>query len=133
LSPVLATKTEVMVLTVKCASHATKPDADQRRHRRFLAGLVDARAAAVEIREPDVRVRSCSLSNLSYGGMCFSTDAPLVQGAEHHFLIHLARPFGDLILVRARLVWTGVDEAGRQQAGAEFLESSKGWLGPGDA
>lgn len=126
----LATKTEGMTLTIKCASHSSKAVTDQRRHCRFLAGLVDARAAAVEIRPLDVLVRPCALSNLSYSGMCFSTDAPLVQGAEHHFLIHLPAPFGNLVLVRARLVWTGIDEAGRQQAGAEFLESSKGWLGP---
>ena len=129
----LATRTEVMVLTIKCGSPTSRGRTDRRRHRRFLAGLVDARAAAVELGQSDIQVRACSLSNLSYGGMCFSTDAPLVQGAEQHFLIHLPAPIGDLVLVKARLVWTGIDEAGRQQAGAEFLESSKGWLGPDEA
>jgi len=130
---VLATKTEFMVVTVRAVPQPMQARTDQRRHCRFPAGMVTARAAAIDIRQPDLRARPCSLANLSYGGMCFSADTPLVQGAEHHFLIHLAAPFDDLVLVKARLVWTGIDPAGRQQAGAEFLESSKGWLGPDEA
>jgi hypothetical protein len=105
---------------------------DQRRHRRLDAASLSARAAAILTQSQQLALRPCPLSNLSYGGMCCSTEEPLVVGAEYRFLIDLASPFDDLVLVKARTVWTGVDDTGRHQAGVQFVESSKGWFGPED-
>ena len=122
----------VMHLTIKSQWRDTPVDSDQRRHRRLDAASLSARAAAIVTDSRNLALRPCPISNLSYGGMCFSTDEPLVVGAEYRFLIDLASPFDDLVLVRARTVWTGVDDAGKHQAGVQFVESSKGWLGPDD-
>jgi hypothetical protein len=122
----------VMHLTIKSQWRDIPVNSDQRRYRRLDAASLSARAAAIVTQSRSLALRPCPLSNLSYGGMCFSTDEPLVVGAEYRFLIDLASPFDDLVLVRARIVWTGVDDAGRHQAGVQFVESSKGWLGPDD-
>ena len=126
----LGSSAAVLQLNGAAAVRAVSGPSDQRRHRRFVGVSVAARAATIDVRKPELRLRPCTLSNLSYGGMCFSTDAPVMQGGEYRFLINLSAPFDDVVLVKARITWTGVDEVGRPQAGAEFLESSKGWLGP---
>lgn len=103
---------------------------DRRRHRRFDTGSVTARVAIIDSGERGLRLGACTLLDVSYGGMCFTADQPLAKNVEHRFLIDLDAPFCDVVLVKARVVWTRIDEQGRQQVGAEFLESSKGWLGP---
>lgn len=123
---------EVMHITIRTQWRDTPVNSDQRRHRRLDAASLSARAAAIVTQSRDLALRPCPLTNLSYGGMCFSTEEPLVVGAEYRFLIDLASPFDDLVLVKARTVWTGIDDAGRHQAGVQFVESSKGWFGPDD-
>jgi len=121
---VLATKTEFMVVTVRAVPQPMQARTDQRRHCRFPAGMVTARAAAIDIRQPDLRARPCSLANLSYGGMCFSADTPLVQGAEHHFLIFKSLANKDLALSTPNPIPKIADVAGGQ--GTPYLMSAVG-------
>jgi hypothetical protein len=103
---------------------------DRRRHRRFATTPTDAAVALVRRTGAALEVDRCRLCNVSYGGMCLSVLQKLREDAEYPFLIGLGAPFHDLVLVKARVLWSAPEEAGGVRLGVEFVESSKGWLGP---
>ncbi len=106
------------------------PDLERRDCRRFGPMLVSARVAMVDPGGANLALAPCTLSNVSFGGMCFSTTRSVRENEEYRFLIEFTEPISDFVLVKARIVWCRAGETGYRQAGAEFLESSRGWLGP---
>jgi PilZ domain len=105
---------------------------DRRRHKRFEITSPEHRLALVtdsgskEEREP------CVLLNVSYGGMRFRASRALQEGAIHRFFIEMPLPIGFAVRVKARICWVWRFASQGYDLGAEFLESSKGWLGPED-
>jgi hypothetical protein len=105
---------------------------DRGRYKRFeiksrghgLALVTDS--GSKEEREP------CALLNVSYGGMRFRASRALQEGAIHRFFIEMPLPIGFAVLVKARMRWVRRSDSQGYELGAEFLESSKGWLGPED-
>jgi len=65
--------------------------------------------------------------NLSYGGICLRTRGPLSPGTS--LPLWVVTPLGTA-WVRARVNWVRRLDGGEFLAGAEYLESSKGWFGP---
>jgi len=70
-----------------------------------------------------------TLVNLSFGGMCVRTSARLQKGDERRFMIGLPSPLGSSVAVKARICWESPSGVGKRHLGAEFVESSIGWLG----
>ncbi len=62
--------------------------------------------------------------------MCFSTTRDVRQNEEHRFLIEFTYPDLEVMLLKVRIVWCRSADSTYRRAGVEFLESSKGWLGP---
>lgn len=102
--------------------------AERRRSRRFERESITACVALIRDGAPDLALEPCTLVNVSYGGMCLRAWRDLRRNRNYRFLLDLQAPFRDLVLVKARVLWIGADRA----AGVEFVESSKGWLGPED-
>ena len=126
-----APNTEVMVLKIRRHWRGMQtPSTDRRRYRRFDAASVVARVALIQSGPAGFCVRECDLRNVSYGGMCLETGLPLDKDARYRFLIDLGAPFSDLVLVTARVLWVGEQTQCGRQLGLQFVESSKGWLGP---
>lgn len=123
-------KTQVMVLTLQKHWRGIQGREDRRRHRRFDATSVGGRLAVVLQGDAELAVEPCTLVNVSYGGMCFRAPLALEDGSEHRFLLDLKQPFDDMVMVRARVRWADPGESNERTFGAEFIESSKGWLGP---
>jgi hypothetical protein len=128
----LDNKIHVILPRPESTWQAEYPEIDHRRFRRFGPQEVTVRVGMIDTRQPGLTLHPCRVTNLSYGGMCFSTDLALAEGEERRLLIDLADPFNDVVLVKARVVRAAADAEGRQQAAVEFVESSKGWFGPAD-
>jgi hypothetical protein len=111
---------------------ATPLVADRRRCRRFDAKTLAARASLIRTGRVGPELEPCTLLDLGYGGVSFRVPWAPDEHAEYRFLIDLAEPFSDLVLVRARVCWVRRAGAVSSEAGAVFVESSKGWLGPED-
>ena len=106
--------------------------ADRRRHKRFEITSRERGLALVKDSEGKEEREPCALLNVSYGGISFRASRALQEGAIHKFFIEMPLPIGFSVLVKARVCWVrGADSQG-YDLGAEFLESSKGWLGPED-
>lgn len=120
----------VVVLRIKRVWRAMAPDLERRDCRRFGPMLVSARLAMIDPDGTNLALAPCTLSNVSFGGMCFSSTRSVRENEEYRFLIEFSQPITELVLVKARIVWCRTGERGYQYAGAEFLESSSGWLGP---
>lgn len=103
---------------------------DARRYRRFGAGVVTARVLMVRRRRSGLEVEDCPLVNLSYGGVCFRTRGALRKYGSHRLLIEIKAPFLDTARVRVQIRWIRPLDSQTIIAGAEFLETNKGWLGP---
>ena len=103
---------------------------ERRRHKRFDMTSRDCRLALVSNTSAGLGIESCVLINLSYGGMCFRTAQVLQERDECQFLMDLKVPRECLALVRARICWMGPQGGQERMLGAEFLESTLGWVGP---
>lgn len=106
--------------------------ADRRHHRRFDTHTLAATLAMVRAGSAGVELEPCTLLNLGYGGMSFRLPRAPSKHQNYWFLIDLAEPFDQLVLVRARVCWVRPAGSVASEAGAVFVESSKGWLGPED-
>lgn len=106
------------------------PIIERRRSKRFRNDAISANVSLLD-REA-LKTEPCTLVNISFGGMCLRTRLNLEPGGEYAFLLDLRAPFNDLVMVKARVSWARAVQQGQQDcvAGAEFTESSKGWLGP---
>lgn len=119
-----------MAVTLRKGWPETEPLCDRRRSKRFNVADVPASVALVEVGKRGLRLIPCTLHDLSYGGMCMSTEWPLEVDQTYSFLLQLDAPFSELVLTKARVLWMGKGSNGRERFGTGFLESSKGWLGP---
>ena len=107
------------------------PDPDRRRHRRFDMAGHGGKAVLVRRTDDQPELEECALMDLSYGGMRFRTHRPLRVGEAYEFLIGLEEPLMSAV-VNARIRWVEPRAPLDWHLGAEFLESSTGWLGPED-
>lgn len=105
---------------------------DRRRHRRFDVDLLPSQLWVIERHAAGARLRPCRLINISYSGICFLTDAPVRMRGAYDLLINMPAPFGQVAIARARLIWLRPAEGEDKAAGAEFVRSTTGWLGPED-
>ena len=106
--------------------------ADRRHFRRFDANTLAARLSMIRAGSAGLELLPCTLLNLGYGGMSFRLPWAPTKHGDYRFLIDLAEPFDELVLVRARVCWVRQAGSVDSDAGAVFVESSKGWLGPED-
>lgn len=104
---------------------------DRRRFKRFEIASSDPNKPLLLEGSEDM-VKECEVLNLSYGGACFRASTRPEEGAIRQFRIDLASPAGFTVDVKARICWVRHFESQGYFLGAEFLESSKGWLGPED-
>lgn len=111
---------------------ATPMIPDRRRHRRFDVGLMPSQVWIIERRAAAAKLRACRLLNISYGGICFVTNSPVRTHGAYDLLINMPAQFGQVAIARARLIWLRPMEGEDKVAGAEFVRSSTGWLGPED-
>jgi|SRR5579872_1299028 hypothetical protein len=101
---------------------------ERRRYRRLHMATRDCRLTLMR-RVGDPREREvCTLIDLSYAGLRFRAHRPLASGDMVEFVIDIQSPLRRSGFVKARLRW--VRPIGYQEcdAGAEFLEESKGFL-----
>jgi len=122
-------KTQFVVVRVMKDWSADEPKGDRRRYRRFESEEICGNVGLIGAGGVRLTLDPCTLLDVSYGGMCLLARAPLAKGVVHRLLIDFAAPFSDTVLVKARVAWMQPSEAGLR-VGVEFVESSKGWLGP---
>jgi hypothetical protein len=115
-------------LANRASAMMTAPD--RRRHMRFEITSREHGLALVEDSEGKEEREQCALLNVSYGGIRFRASRSLQEGAIHNFFIEMPLPIGFSVLVKARICWVLLSDSQSYDQGAEFLESSKGWLGP---
>lgn len=128
-----ASKTEVLLMLKSSKDwKRVKVIRERRQYSRFSTQAVPARLTLLRAGERGLELAPCTLINVSYGGMCFGTASALEDNTDYRFLLELAAPFDELVLVGARVLWRRPTGRPDQLAGAVFVESSKGWLGPGD-
>ena len=109
----------------------TPPDLrkqDRRKHVRF----------AMDDSENDLEVlvspgetpqgMACELRNLSFSGMCFTSQQELDQDRDYAFRIRVKVLQGEPFSAKAEIRWKKTVAEGRYIYGAMFRESSKGWL-----
>jgi c-di-GMP-binding flagellar brake protein YcgR len=111
----------------RCAE-APVAGGERRRYPRHLAPGLKCEAAWLgEAERTDDPVE---LLNISTGGMCFRTRRPIQEGQQVWLELRLPSPMG-LALVRCVVRWVQADVLpGAHRVGVEFLESTKGWVGP---
>jgi len=105
---------------------------DRRRHKRFEITSREHELAIVTDSGRKEECERCALLNVSYGGIRFRASRALQEGAIHRLFIEMPLPIGFAVLVKARICWVRSSDSQGYDLGAEFLESSKGWLGPED-
>ena len=105
---------------------------DRRRHKRFEITSREHGLALVTDDGSEEEREPWALLNISYGGIRFRAARALQEGAVHRFFIEIPLPIGFAVLVKARICWVRRSDSQGYDLGAEFLESSKGWLGPED-
>lgn len=103
---------------------------DARRYRRVNAGVVAGRVLMIRRGPSRLKVEECPLVNLSYGGICFRTRKALKKHGTHRLLIEVKAPFQDTARTRVKIRWIRPLDSQEIIAGAVFVESNKGWLGP---
>ena len=122
------------VLSLSDQASATFFAEDRRRFKRFEIASCDPNKPLLLDGSGDrVKREECEVLNLSYGGACFRASTRAEEGAIRRFRIDLASPAGFTVDVKARIRWVRYFESQGYFLGAEFLESSKGWLGPEDS
>ncbi len=103
---------------------------ERRGHKRFDMTEREGKLALVRETAGGVEQEDCTLLNLSYGGMCFRARRLVQEGEQCRFFIDLPSPLRGSLLVKAQIRWVRPFEPESWNSGAEFLESSRGWLGP---
>jgi len=103
---------------------------ERRRQKRFDMTSRECRLGLLRETSGGLQTENCVLLNLSFGGMCFRTPQSLQELEECQFFIDLKLPGRRLALVKARICWVRLLETQERMLGAEFLESTLGWLGP---
>ncbi len=103
---------------------------DRRRNPRFDETVVSTRVWMVTADEAGFHMQECGVRNISYTGACLKSRNHLSLGERHRLLVYLGPPFNDVVLVSACVRWTREVAPSHFVAGFEFLQSSKGWLGP---
>ena len=107
---------------------------EHRRHARLQMATRDCRLTIVR-RAAGARAvhEVCTLIDLSYAGLRFRGHWPLSAGESVEFLVHIESPVHRSGFAKACIRW--IRPLGFQEfdAGAEFLEESKGlFLGPNE-
>ena len=108
--------------------HAAEEMMERRRYTRFDIASSGSKLALIARSGQKLEMEDCALYNISYGGMCFRSKSHISPGDVVDFLIDLEKPLKDLVLVKARIEWTGRGDDAEPIFGARFLDSSKGWL-----
>jgi len=104
--------------------------AERRRHKRFDMTSLRVKVMLVQETSDEPRYEDCTLVNLSYGGLRVLAHRPLQEGDKCQFLIELQRSVKGSAVVEALIRWVRSVGSEAWDLGAQFLESSKGWLGP---
>jgi hypothetical protein len=121
--------THFFVVRVLKAWGDCKIQSDRRRFRRFERGEVAGNLALIGNHDCGLTLDPCTLLDVSFGGMCLLAGTPLAKDRPHQFLIALAEPFSEIVLVKVWVAWMQPTGNG-VRIGVRFVESSKGWLGP---
>jgi hypothetical protein len=100
---------------------------ERRRYRRYSPAELLGPATAQRIRLGRVAGGDFRVVNLSHGGICLRTRQTLHPGAS--LPLWLILPLGKAS-VRVQIKWVHRVDEGEFVAGAEYLESNKGWFGP---
>lgn len=76
--------------------------------------------------------KALTVLDLSYGGVRFRGSREFLEGEVYTLRVGMPRPMRGVVTVKAQVRWVRPLEARGNEVGAEFLKSSKGWLGPED-
>lgn len=106
------------------------PSDDRRRHARFDMSNAPCELWLIPSRKTRARLERCRLLNLSFGGMCFVSSHSLEQEKVYPFRIKLADLDPHPFSVQAEIRWRHQEADTGWVMGAEFRESTKGWVGP---
>jgi hypothetical protein len=105
---------------------------ERRRYKRFEMTSRNGGASLIWETAGRLEYERCVLRNLSYGGMCFRTFHSMRTGEDYRLSLTLRNPPLGSVSVTARIRWLRRFESDEWECGAEFVESSKSWLGPED-
>jgi hypothetical protein len=103
---------------------------DRRRHTRFDMSKVPCDLWLISAGAQGSRLERCTLLNLSFGGMCFTFPRSLEQQHTYPFQLKLSDLDPEPFSVQAEIRWSRDGESPGCMMGAEFRESTKGWVGP---
>jgi hypothetical protein len=103
---------------------------ERRRYKRFTLSAHDSRLSIIREQSGLLEHQPCALMNLGYGGMCFRSSEPVRVGEQLRFRLELLSPPLGATFLKAEIRWARRFSAEEHSAGAEFLASSRAWLGP---
>ena len=102
---------------------------ENRRYRRLQMATRDCRLTIMRREDGARSIREvCTLIDISYAGLRFRGHWPLSVGEGVEFLVHLESPVHRSGFARARIRWIRAMGFQEFEAGAEFLEESKGFF-----
>ncbi len=102
---------------------------ERRRFKRFDMTTRDCRLTLIRVRDGKRDRENCILVNLSYAGLRFQGHRPIGEGEVFEFLVGLGAGLHPRF-VRAHVRWVRALDSHQCDCGGEFLEESKGLLGP---
>ena len=112
------------------------PSIHPRERRRFNRSDMtsrDCRLTLIRVRDGMRDHENCILGNLSYAGLRFQGLRPIGEGEVLEFVVGLGGGLHRSGFVRARVRWVRAMDSHKCDCGVEFLEESKGFLGPDES
>ena len=106
---------------------------ERRRFKRFDMTTPDCRLMLIRVRDGTRARENCILANLSYAGLRFQGLRPIGEGEVLEFVVGLGAGLHRSGFVRARVRWVRALDSHNCDCGVEFLEESKGLLGPDES
>jgi len=106
---------------------------ERRRFKRSDMTTRDCRLTLIRVRVDGRDRENCILVNLSYAGLRFQGLRPIGEGEVLEFLVGLGAGLHRSGFLRARVRWVRALDSHQCDCGVEFLEESKGFLGPDES
>jgi len=106
---------------------------ERRRFKRSDMTTRDCRLTLIRVRDDARDGENCILVNLSYAGLRFQGLRPIGEGEVLEFLVGLGAGLHRSGFLRARVRWVRALDSHQCDCGVEFLEESKGFLGPDES
>jgi hypothetical protein len=106
---------------------------ERRRFKRSDMATRDCRLTLIRVRDGTRDRENCILADLSYAGLRFQGLRPIGEGEVLEFLVSLGDGLHRSGFVRARVRWVRALDSHQCDCGVEFLEESKGLLGPDES